>query len=221
MLRMSSMQIRSRMMEISTLSIFAAAVMVLLLSPGPNMAFVMAHGVTYGLGGGTAAALGIGSADVVLTALTATGVTAAVTAWPPSFDLIRYAGAAYLLWMAYQATRRPGGLGGVVASQTSLRSVFLRAMLNSLLNPKALLFFMVFLPQFVNPGTSSVARQLVVLGCVLSAISIVFHTLLGAVGGSVRRLLARHSGAARLQSRGLAAVLMLLAFRLAFMSRPS
>lgn len=91
------------MIETSTLLIFAGAVMALLLSPGPNMAFVMAHGMTYGLGGGAAAALGIGLADLILTVLTATGVTAVVTAWPPSFDLIRYAGAAYLLWMAYKA----------------------------------------------------------------------------------------------------------------------
>jgi threonine/homoserine/homoserine lactone efflux protein len=208
------------MIETSALLVFAAAVMALLLSPGPNMAFVMAHGMTYGLRGGAAAALGIGLADLILTMLTATGVTAVVTAWPPSFDLIRYAGAAYLLWMAYKAMRRPGELGQVAASRATLRSVFVRAMLNSLLNPKALLFFMVFLPQFADPGKGPVGQQLVMLGCVLTAISTVFHTLLGAVGGSVRRFLARHSGAAKLQSRGLAALLVLLAVRLAVMSRP-
>lgn len=208
------------MIETSTLLIFAGAVMALLLSPGPNMAFVMAHGMTYGLGGGAAAALGIGLADLILTVLTATGVTAVVTAWPPSFDLIRYAGAAYLLWMAYKAMRRPGELGQVAASQATLRSVFVRAMLNSLLNPKALLFFMVFLPQFADPGKGPVGQQLVMLGCVLTAISTVFHTLLGAVGGAVRRFLARHSRASKLQSRGLAALLVLLAVRLAVMSRP-
>ncbi|RAB93190.1 hypothetical protein DN560_30295, partial [Burkholderia multivorans] len=62
---------------------------------------------------------------------TATGVTAMVAAWPPSFDVIRYAGAAYLLWMAYKAMRRPGELGRVAASQATLRSVFVRAALNS------------------------------------------------------------------------------------------
>jgi threonine/homoserine/homoserine lactone efflux protein len=184
------------------------------------MAFVMAHGMTYGLGGGAAAALGIGLADLILTVLTATGVTAVVTAWPPSFDLIRYAGAAYLLWMAYKAMRRPGELDQVADSQATLRSVFVSAMLNSLLNPKALLFFMVFLPQFADPGKGPVGQQLVMLGCVLTAISTVFHTLLGAVGGAVRRFLARHSRAAKLQSRGLAALLVLLAVRLAVMSRP-
>ncbi|MGS0890946.1 LysE family translocator [Burkholderia stagnalis] len=208
------------MIPFSTLTMFSAAVLLLLLSPGPNMTFVLAHGVTYGVRGGAAAAFGIGVADLILTALTATGVTAAVNAWPPSFDVIRYAGAAYLLWMAYNAWRRPGRLGMAAAPARSLASVVARALLNSLLNPKALLFFVVFLPQFVEPARGAVALQLVELGCVLTVISTVFHLLLGAAGGTVRRLIVRHARAAVLQSRGLAAVLVLLAVRLAMMTRP-
>ncbi|WP_316156749.1 LysE family translocator [Cupriavidus sp. BIC8F] len=209
------------MIALTTLSIFAAAVMLLLLSPGPNMAFVMAHGITYGPRGGVATALGIAVADLILTVLTATGITALVMAWAPAFDLIRYAGAAYLLWMAVKALRQPLALKEAVVTQASLRSVFVRAMLNSLLNPKALLFFMVFLPQFVDPGKGGVARQLLMLGLVLTVIATVFHALLGAAGGTVRRFLSRHPKAATLQSRGLAAVLVLLALRLVLTSRPA
>jgi threonine/homoserine/homoserine lactone efflux protein len=209
------------MIALTTLSIFAAAVMLLLLSPGPNMAFVMAHGITYGPRGGVATALGIAMADLILTVLTATGITALVMAWAPAFDLIRYAGAAYLLWMAGKALRQPLALKEAVVTQTSLRAVFVRAMLNSLLNPKALLFFMVFLPQFVDPGKGGVARQLLVLGLVLTVLATVFHALLGAAGGTVRRFLSRHPKAATMQSRGLAAVLVLLALRLVLTSRPA
>ena len=209
------------MIALTTLSIFAAAVMLLLLSPGPNMAFVMAHGITYGPRGGVATALGIAVADLILTVLTATGITALVMAWAPAFDLIRYAGAAYLLWMAVKALRQPLALKEAVVTQASLRSVFVRAMLNSLLNPKALLFFMVFLPQFVDPTNGGVARQLLMLGLVLTVIATVFHALLGAAGGTVRRFLSRHPKAATLQSRGLAAVLVLLALRLVLTSRPA
>ena len=209
------------MIEFTTLLMFAAAVTMLLLSPGPNMAFVIAHGVSYGLRGGVVAALGIGSADLILTGLTATGITALVAAWPPAFDLIRYAGVLYLLRMAYQALQRPAAAGGTVAAQTSLATVFIRAMLNSLLNPKALLFFMVFLPQFVDAGKGPVAQQLVILGCVLTAISTIFHALLGGMGGSVRRLLSRQPQAARLQPYALATLLLLLALRLVFMQRPA
>ena len=93
-------------------------------------------------------------------------------------------------------------------------------MTNSLLNPKALLFFMVFLPQFVDVGKGPVSQQLIVLGGVLTVISIVFHAVLGVAGGTVNRLMAGNKTASRWQSRGLAFVLVLLAIRLAFTSRP-
>lgn len=193
----------------------------LLLSPGPNMAFVLAHGVAYGASGGAAAALGITAADLILTVLTATGITAIVAAWTPALDAIRYAGAAYLLWMAYQAWSRRVGMHHDVKRETSLTEVFVRAMLNGLLNPKALLFFMVFLPQFVDPGHGAITTQLIVLGCVLAAIAAVFHVALGAGAGPLNRMLSGRSTAVRLQSRALAVVLALLALRLVLMTHAS
>lgn len=211
------------MIELTTLLAFSVAVLLLLLSPGPNMAFVMAHGVVYGVKGGAAAALGISAADLVLTALTATGITAMVTAWPPAFDIIRYAGAVYLLWMVFKALQHAFTSfvsESYVPPEMPLASVFMRSMVNSLLNPKALLFFMIFLPQFVDPSKGPIAPQLLMLGCILTAISMVFHVLLGAFGSSARRLLARHSTTVQLQPVGLATVLLLLALRLIFMHRP-
>lgn len=208
------------MMDLATLTMFVGAVLLLLLAPGPNMAFVISHGVAYGWRGGVASGLGIGAADVLLTLLTATGVTAVVAGWPPAFDLIRYAGVVYLLWLAYQAlrARRPSPLAAV--ARVPLHSVFARALLNSLLNPKALLFFMVFLPQFVRPEHGAIAGQLLVLGLVLTVISGVFHTLLGVFGSALSRGFSGASTWARLQPWLLAAVLLLLALRLALMARP-
>lgn len=205
----------------SNLPLFTGAVLILLMSPGPNMAFVIAHGAGYGWRGGVAAALGIGGADLVLTMLTAAGVTAMVAQWPPALDLIRVAGATYLLWLAYKTLASSGAMPSQAPIQSSLASVFVRALLNSLLNPKALLFFMVFLPQFVIRDTTPVARQLIVLGGVLTAVAVVFHAGLGIFGGAIHRLPSRSHGAARWQSRGLAFVLVLLAVRLALTSRPA
>ncbi|WP_454738091.1 LysE family translocator [Cupriavidus necator] len=209
------------MTDLATLSVFAVAVMFLLMSPGPNMMFVVTHGVTYGWSGGVASALGIGAADLVLTILTATGIAAVIGNMPAAFDVIRYCGAAYLLWMAYKCLQAPAAAGGAIASQATLKAVFARAMLNSLLNPKALLFFVVFLPQFVVPGHGPVARQLLILGSVLTAIAIVFHAALGVGSGAVRRFLDGNPKFARLQSLGLATVLVVLALRLIVMARPA
>jgi threonine/homoserine/homoserine lactone efflux protein len=210
------------MISLATLALFLLAVLALFLSPGPNMAFVLSHGVAHGPRGGFAAALGISSADLVHTLFAATGVTALVAAWPPSFDLLRYAGALYLLWLAVQALRSSGGLPtGARAQPSAFARIVRMAFLNNLVNPKALLFFMVFLPQFVDPSRGSVPLQLVQLGVVLSMAALAFNTLLGACSGQIGRWLHDRPGAARFQSGLLAAVMLGLAVRLLFLDRPS
>ncbi len=109
------------MISLATLLVFLLAVLTLFLSPGPNMAFVLSHGMAHGPRGGFAAALGIGLADLVMAVLTACGVTAVVAAWPPAFDLLRTVGALYLVWLAIKALRTPGAALAGAAVQTSLR----------------------------------------------------------------------------------------------------
>lgn len=202
------------MIDPTTLLMFAGAVLMLMLSPGPNMAFVIAHGIAFGWRGGVAAAAGIGVADLVLTFLTSAGVTALITQWPLSFDVLRFGGATYLLWLAWNALRKPGVLVERETSHSTLTGVARRAMLNSLLNPTTLLFFMAFLPQFADVSRGPLWVQLLVLGIVLSSIAIVFHAGLGALGGSVAALMTRQPAAARWHARALALVLVLLAIRL-------
>lgn len=213
------------MISTTTLLLFLGTTLALFLSPGPNMAFVLSHAVAMGPRGGLAVALGIGLADVALTVLTATGVAGLVAAWPPSFDLLRFGGAAYLLWMAWNAWRHPGQLAVTQAGAQSLPNVVKRSVLNSLLNPKALLFFLVFLPQFVEASDTPVAVQLALLGAVLTLASVVFHGLLGVVGGrlahSLSRRLAHKPGLLKTQGRVLALVLTALAVRLLFTQHPT
>ena len=207
------------MISLATLSVFLLAVLALFLSPGPNMAFVLSHGVAHGMRGGFAAALGIGAADLILTILAATGITAMMAAWPPAFDILRYAGALYLLRMAVQAIRSPGKAAVSAHEAMAMATIFRRAMVNSLLNPKALLFFLVFLPQFVDPARA-VLPQIALLGMILSAASVAFNALLAAFSGQVGRFLARSPRAARCQGWFLASVLTALAVRLLLLDRP-
>lgn len=210
------------MIDTSTFLLFLLAVLTLFLSPGPNMAFVMSHGMAYGLRGGLAAALGIGCADVVLAALTATGVTAMVFAWSASFDVLRIAGAGYLMWLAIKTLRSPAHESTRESSPANLafHKIAKSAMLGSLLNPKALLFFTVFLPQFVNPANGDVTLQLVTLGLVLSATSVVFNTTLGAFSGQLCVLAGHHLRAAIFQKWLLGGVLAALAVRMFLTDRP-
>ncbi|UTW09186.1 LysE family translocator [Pseudomonas benzenivorans] len=209
------------MIDTQTLILFAAAVLALLVSPGPNMAFLLSHGISHGARGGLAVAFGIFVADLLLTALTATGITAMITAWPPSFDVIRYFGALYLLWLAIQTIRQHGSPHLVEKRSASTWSIFRMAMLNSLLNPKALLFFMVFLPQFVAPARGNLPLQLAMLGVVLSLIALVFHCALGLASGKVGRLFQRSASAARYFAWFHASIFVGLAARLLLLERPT
>ena len=209
----------------ATLWLFAAAVLVLLASPGPNMAFILAHSIAFGPRGGVAAAAGIGCADLVMTLLTVLGVTTAIAAWPLSFDVLRYAGTAYLLYLAFKALQPASHDSGHAKSpEGSVPKVFMKAMGGSLINPKPMLFFMVFLPQFVNPQRGLVASQLVVLGLTLAVLAFVFHAILGLCAGYLGRnaqsFLQRYPQVATLRRWGLAAAMTALATYLFFTERP-
>ena len=208
------------MIEISTLLTFSFAVLALFLSPGPNMFFVLSHGIAHGSSGGVAAAFGIIAADLILTFLTATGVTALIAALPASFDVLRLAGAMYLLYLAWQNIISSGTPKIGQAKNISKLEIFRRAMLNSLLNPKALMFFMLFLPQFANAKNGNVGWQLLILGLVLTFISMLFHSALGVFSGTIGQLFTKYPKAAKVQSWFLAALMIFLAVRLVLLERP-
>jgi threonine/homoserine/homoserine lactone efflux protein len=216
----TSRQTSASVIEASTLLIFVGTVLVLFLSPGPNMFFVLSYGMAHGRAGGLFAALGIVLADLVLTLLTATGITALIAAWQGSFDVLRWVGAAYLLWLAYQALQS-GTLSKLGQAKPMPRlEITRRAMLNSLLNPKALLFFMLFLPQFVHAQDGNVGWQLLTLGLTLTAVSVFFHAALGILSGAIGRFLQRNQKFARIQGSFLAVAMTLLALRLVLLERP-
>jgi threonine/homoserine/homoserine lactone efflux protein len=207
------------MPEPQTLLLFSAAVLAMLVAPGPNMAYVLAHGLADGPRAGVAAALGIFVADLVLLAVTALGLSALIMSWPASFDVLRIAGALYLLWLAWQALRAGPSARAGVRVQPTLAQVLRRACANGLLNPKALLFFLVFLPQFVDPALGHVSAQLAVLGALLSIEALAFHALLGVASGSIGRRVSS-ARAQHVFGRVLGLVFLGLALRLLLMDRP-
>ena len=208
------------MPELHTLALFSAAVLGLLLAPGPNMAFLFAHGLAHGPRAGVAAATGIFIADLLLSALTAAGFTVLLMALPGSFDALRIAGAIYLVWLAIQSFRAKRLTDKSPRVDARMWPVVRRATLNSLLNPKALLFFLVFLPQFVNPASGAIPAQLAVLGLILSVEAFAFHALLGFASGKAAGRMAQ-SRAVLVLGRIQGVVFVALAVRLLLMERPA
>jgi len=196
---------------------FALAVLALMVTPGPNMMFVLTNGAAHGWRGGLAAALGIGAVDLVFTLLCATGLASLLVAYPAAFDAIRWAGAVYLLYLAYGCVRTAlrAEDGAVVSNRREQGSVFLRGLGSNIANPKAILFFLVFIPQFIDPGHGAVFAQFVLLGVSLTVIGVLFHGALGAMSAAVANLI---SGEPKLRRRLYwvqAAVFALVAVRLA------
>lgn len=211
------------MLALSTLGLFVLAALALLTSPGPNMAFVLAQGAAHGPRGAFAGAVGIALADFVLALAAASGVAALVAAWAPAFDLLRWAGAAYLVWLGVQALRAgaPGAGGAPGTAARGHWRIARMGFLNTLMNPKALIFFIVFLPQFVHPAQGSVSAQMVQLGAVMALLSLAFNTTLGSAAGLLARRVVASERGARLRQRLLAGVMFALAARLLVMARPA
>jgi threonine/homoserine/homoserine lactone efflux protein len=145
---------------------------------------------------------------------------AAIAAWPASFDGIRILGVFYLCWLAYKAITTSSAAKIEKKEPSKFAAIFRQAMLTSLLNPKALLFFMVFLPQFVNTGAGQVSLQLAILGFTLSTLAIVFHTALAFMSGQIRNVFGQQIRSGRIVKWLHASLFIGLALRLLLLEKP-
>lgn len=150
-----------------TLLIFAVSTLALLLVPGPSVLFVVARTVEHGRRAGLISMLGVETGALAHVVIAAAGMSALVASSPTALVVLRYVGGAYLLWLGAQALRRRRALvrGEPQAAQASHCSLYRQGVLVDLLNPKTALFFLAFLPSFVQPGHGPVAMQVAVLGC--------------------------------------------------------
>jgi threonine/homoserine/homoserine lactone efflux protein len=180
----------------STLAAFSVASLLLILLPGPAMLFLVARGVAGGPRVGALSALGIEAATAVYVVATALGLTAVLAASTTAFTIVRYAGAAYLVYLGVRTLRDrtdPHGPVMAPAPPSTWRSSR-QGFLVGIGNPKVALFFLAFFPQFIHPEAGPVWSQVLVLGAVTIAIGTVLDVSYGVFGGLVRSRLAGHGG---------------------------
>jgi threonine/homoserine/homoserine lactone efflux protein len=205
----------------SSLALFLVAVLALNLTPGPDMLFCFANGVGRGRAAGAVAALGIGAGSVVHTLAAALGAAGLLAASPLLFDAVRFAGAAYLFWLAWRALSAPlsaagaAGAGVEAAGRSGLGRVFLQGLVTNVLNPKVALFFIAFLPQFAVPADGPVWQQMLLLGGVLSVSGTLVNAAVGVGAGGLGGLFGRNPRIARVQRWLTAGIFAGLAARLA------
>lgn len=164
------------------------------LTPGADVVFASACGVSGGWRCGVAAAFGITMGSVVHIVLAALGVSAALIAIPHAYDIIRYAGAGYLGYLAVKSWRSDPALVEANGERILIRAVK-RGLVTNVFNPKVALFILAFLPQFVDPLVGPIWHQIVILGALFSATGLIITSGYGALGGVFGNFLKRANGA--------------------------
>lgn len=194
---------------------FLIASCLLNLAPGPDMLYVMGRSIGQGRRAGVISALGIFSGTLVHITLAAVGLTAILRSSPLAFNVVRYMGAAYLLYLGVRLLiQRSSELGVADPKPVSLRNVFYQGVLTNVLNPKVALFFLAFLPQFVNADSRHTAWEIVLLGMIFNTGGTLVNLVVASTGGLLGNALRRNPRIARIQRRFTGAIFVGLGLRL-------
>jgi threonine/homoserine/homoserine lactone efflux protein len=161
------------MPSVHALALFSLATIALLIVPGPAVLFIVTRSVDQGRAAGLVSVLGIHCGTVVHVLAAALGVSAVLAASQTAFDVVRYAGAAYLIILGVRALARRADDPAAEPVRAPLRRIFGQAMVVNVLNPKTALFMVAFLPQFVDPARGSATLQVLALGGVFIALGLV------------------------------------------------
>ncbi|WP_353950372.1 LysE family translocator [Knoellia sp. S7-12] len=182
----------------TTVAAFAGASLLLILLPGPAMLFLVARGVSGGRRAGVMSALGVDSATATYVVATALGLTAVLATSALALSVVRYVGAAYLVWLGIGVLRSRGATttvdAPVVPAPPSDWTSWRQGYLVGIANPKVALFFLAFFPQFLDPARGSMTGQILVLGAVFVAIGLVFDASYGALAGTIASRLSARRG---------------------------
>jgi len=177
----------------STLLLFIAATMALLVVPGPAVVYIVTRTVAQGRTAGLVSVLGIHVGSIFYVALTSLGMSALLLASSTAFEIVKWLGVAYLVWLGVQKLwlqRTDDGTVTEPPPMSNLR-IFAQGVLVNILNPKTLVFFVAFLPQFVDPARGSVAWQLLFFGVGFIVLGIIsdgtYALLASALSGKLRK----------------------------------
>ncbi len=209
------------MPDLATLALFTAACAVLTATPGPDMLLIASRSLSQGRAAGFLTYLGIAAGSYLQAFAAAFGLSQLFLLVPAAYDILRFAGAAYLAWLAWTTLRAQTPLFAPDASHAAvpMRRIFLQGLLTNLLNPKMALFMLALLPQFLRPEAGSIALQVMVLATILNLMGLVTNGLVILTASRLGHALAARPHLARLPQKLMGAVFGALAVRLAVASR--
>ena len=209
------------MLEMTNVYLFIAASFLLCLAPGPDNIYVLTQGMTKSKKAAIVTTLGLCSGIVIHTAAAAFGISVIFQTSELAFNIVKYAGAAYLLYIAYQAFKyrnEPLDLS-VQNSSSELKKLYVKGFFMNVLNPKVSIFFLAFLPQFVTPANGNVPMQMIMLGLIFMALTIVVFSSIGVAGNLLSSRLQENPSIVKIMNLLTSFVLGGLAIKLALSSR--
>jgi threonine/homoserine/homoserine lactone efflux protein len=181
------------MPEFSSLRVFIAAAIALLLTPGPAVLYIVTRSVEQGRVAGLVSTLGICTGTLFHVVATALGLAALLVSSAFAFTTVKYLGAAYLIVLGIRTlSRRDPPLARIALAREGLSRVFTQGVIVNLLNPHTALFFFAFLPQFVNPSKPGVPLQLLALGLLFVALSAITDSVWAIAAGTAGNWIGRH-----------------------------
>ncbi|MGI5269377.1 LysE family translocator [Nonomuraea sp. CA-218870] len=180
------------MPDLTTLALFSAATLAILLVPGPAVVFIVTRSVAQGRAAGLVSVLGVHAGSAVHVVAAALGISAVLAASATAFTIVKYAGVAYLLWLGLRRLlARPADEDAAEPPMRSKRRTFWEGAVVNVLNPKTAIFFLAFLPHFTDPAAGPIAPQMLVLGLVWMVLGIAsdgaYALLSSALATRVRR----------------------------------
>lgn len=209
------------MPNINLLLGFALVAFGMVLTPGPNMLYLISRSVSQGPKAGFVSLAGVATGFVFYMLCAAFGITALLFAIPLAYDLLRFGGAAYLLYLAWQALK-PGGRSPFAVKELptdSNRKLFLMGLFTNLLNPKVALLYLALLPQFIDPNGASILIQSLELGTIQICISITVNAIVTLAAGAIAGTLTNRPGWLLIQRWLMGTVLAGLALRIAMQAK--
>ena len=206
------------MPHIATLLGFALVSLGIVLTPGPNMIYLISRSLTQGPAAGIISLGGVALGFVFYMLCAAFGITALLLAVPYAYDALRFSGAAYLLWLAWQAVK-PNGRSPFQVKKLQIdspRKLFAMGFVTNLLNPKIAMLYLALLPQFIDPAVGSVLTQSLTLGSIQTVISVSVNAIIALAAGSIARFLGTRPTWLLLQRWLMGTMLTGLAVKMAF-----
>jgi len=195
---------------------FLIAAFALNLAPGPDMLYVIGRSVGQGRKAGIVSSLGVFVGCWVHILAAAFGIAALLQSSPMAFNAVRYAGAAYLIYLGIKMLAQKTDLTSQQLKAESLGAIFRQGAITNMLNPKVAIFFLAFLPQFVDARRGNVVLQILLLGLIFNVGGTLVNLAVAYAGGTLGELLRRNQSIARLQRRFTGLIFVGLGLRLAW-----